>query len=215
MEEVVLEEKLKEQYGFIFEPELLKAIMETGKYRKIPDGDHIIEPGQPIQHMPLLLNGIIKVLREDENGDEILLYYLEIGDTCAMTMNCCLGNKKSDILAVAEGNTEMILIPVQYMNEWISKYDSWRAFVFDSFNVRLKEMLETIDSIAFMQMDQRLLKYLRDQVKLTGSKEIKKTHQQIATDLHTSRVVVSRLLKKLENNNEIELHRNRLKVLQF
>ena len=169
--------------------------------------------GQYIKTMPLLLEGVIKVLREDDDGDELLLYFLEKGDTCAMTMTCCVGNHKSEIRAVTELDTKLIMIPVGKMEEWTGKYKSWRQFVFDSYHKRLMELLETIDNIAFKKMDERLLKYLKDKVAVTGNSIIKGTHQEIAYELHTSRVVVSRLLKKLENKKIISLNRNSLEVL--
>ena len=157
--------------------------------------------------MPLILSGAIKVLRVDDNGDELLLYFLEPGDTCAMTMSCCLGHTKSEIKAVAELDTELLMIPVQKMEEWTATYKSWRNFVFQSYHNRLQELLNTVDTIAFLNMDERLLKYLNEKVKVSGDTTLQTTHQEIAYDLNTSRVVISRLLKKLETMKKIELKR--------
>ena len=131
-----------------------------------------------------------------------------------MTLNCCLGQTKSQIRAIAETDTKLIMIPVEKMEEWTGKYRSWRNYVFESYHNRLMEMLESIDSIAFLRMDQRLLKYLREKVQINQNKVIHATHQDIADDLHTSRVVVSRLLKSLENSGVIRLHRNNIEVLE-
>ena len=161
------------------------------------------------------MEGAIKVMREDKDGDELLLYFLERGDTCAMTLSCCLGQTKSEIRAVAERDTKLIMIPIEKMEEWTSKYKSWRDFVFESYHARLNEMLETIDTIAFMNMDQRLMKYLQDKAKINQNEVIAATHQQIAYDLHTSRVVISRLLKKLEIDGRIKLQRNSIEVLEL
>jgi len=206
-------EELQANYGSLFEKELLEEIAAVGVYKEITEGDELIDYGQYIKSMPLLLNGVIKILRQDSDGDELLLYYLERGETCAMTLSCCLGQTKSQIKAISETKSEVVLIPVQKMEEWTSKYRSWRNFVFESYHSRLIEMLEAIDSIAFMKMDERLLKYLQDKVKLTGSNTLSNTHQDIAYDLHTSRVVVSRLLKKLENIGKIKLYRNQIELL--
>jgi CRP/FNR family transcriptional regulator len=206
---------VEEAYGFLFEPELMDELVINGSYKKLAAGDVLIEPGQQIKFMPLLLNGSVKIMRTDKQENEMLLYYIERGDTCAMSMSCCLGRNKSEILAVAEEDTELITFTVELMDAWVVKYRSWRSFVFESYSQRLQELLETIDSIAFMNMDGRLLKYLQDKVKVTGSTTINNTHQEIADELHTSRVVVSRLLKKLERNGVIQLHRNRIEVLQF
>lgn len=202
-------------YSFIFEEELLEEISEVGVLKKFKENERIIEIGDQVKSMPLLLSGAIKILREDDDGDELLLYFLERGDTCAMTLSCCLGNTKSEIRAVAEIDTTLIMIPIEKMEEWISKYKSWRNFVFESYQSRLSEMLDTIDTIAFLNMDERLLKYLRDKAKINQNELVQITHQQIAYDLHTSRVVISRLLKKLELKGTIALNRNSIKVIDL
>lgn len=208
-------DKIRDRYGYLFDDDLIKEIASVSDVRTIKEGATLMDIGEQIQYMPLLLSGAIKVMREDENGDELLLYFLEHGDTCTMTLTCCLGQSKSKIRAIAEMDTELLLVPVSKMEEWITKYQSWRNFVFESYNSRMMEMLETIDSLAFMKMDERLYKYLTDSVKLHGSTTITKTHQDIANELHTSRVVVSRLLKTLEHKKKIELHRNKIEVLEF
>jgi CRP/FNR family transcriptional regulator len=205
-------EELKEAYGFIFEDELIEEIHRVGKLQVIGAGEKIIEIGDYVKMMPLLIEGAIKIMREDKDGDELLLYFLERGDTCAMTLTCCLGQTKSEIRAVAERDTKLIMIPIDKMEEWTSKYKSWRDFVFESYHARLTEMLDTIDTIAFMNMDQRLMKYLQDKAKINQNEVIAATHQQIAYDLHTSRVVISRLLKKLELEGKIKLQRNSIEV---
>jgi CRP/FNR family transcriptional regulator len=206
-------ELLNQHYGAIFEEKLIQEIAHVSVLREFNEGDVLIDFGDYIRKMPLLLNGAIKILREDFDEGELLLYFIEKGDTCAMTMACCLGNTKSEIRAVAETDGLLVMVPVEYMEEWLGKYKSWRNFVFNSYNSRLKEMLSTIDSLAFMNMDQRIISYLIDKSKIAKSKEIQATHQEIAYDLHTSRVVVSRLLKALENKGEIRLHRASIELL--
>ncbi|MEO2064211.1 MAG: Crp/Fnr family transcriptional regulator [Christiangramia sp.] len=210
-----MEKELKEAYGFLFEKELLKEIVEVGTYRSVPAGEKIMDIGSYVNSMPLMLTGAIKILREDSEGNELLLYFLERGDTCAMTLSCCLGQTKSEVRAVAETDTHLIMIPIGKMEEWTAKYKSWRNFVFESYSTRLSEMLDTIDTIAFLNMDERLMRYLRDKAKITGDETIQNTHQQIAYDLHTSRVVVSRLLKKLELEGKIKLQRNQIQVIDL
>ena len=208
-------EVLKTHYGHLFEPDLLLEIDAVGTYKKAEEGTALMNVGQYIKAMPLLISGAIKIMRDDADGDELLLYFLERGDTCAMTLSCCLGNAKSEVRAIAELDTELIMIPVEKMEEWTGKYKSWRNFVFESYHNRLMEMLTTIDSIAFLKMDQRLLKYLNDKVTITNSNVVSNTHQEIAYELHTSRVVVSRLLKNLENQGKIQLHRNSIKIISL
>ncbi|HAT63245.1 MAG TPA: Crp/Fnr family transcriptional regulator [Flavobacteriaceae bacterium] len=206
-------QELKNSYGHLFENELLEEINQVGTFKEIPQDFTLIEIGAYIKSMPLLISGAIKVLREDNDGDELLLYFLERGDTCAMTLSCCLGQTKSEIRAIAELDTKLVMIPIQKMEEWTGKYRTWRNFVFESYHNRLMEMLETIDNIAFMKMDERLLKYLNDKVVITKQHNLQITHQEIAYDLHTSRVVISRLLKSLEKLKKIKLHRNNIEVL--
>ena len=199
----------------IFESQLINEIEGVASYHEIKEGEKIIDIGEYIRGMPLLISGVIKVLREDDDGDELLLYYLEKGDTCSMTMACCLGDTKSEIRAIAETDVSMVIVPVRKMEEWVSKYRTWRSFVFESYHNRLNEMLSTIDNIAFMNMDQRLIEYLREKVRINQSNTIKNTHQEIAHDLHSSRVVISRLLKKLEQMRKIKLYRNSIEILDL
>ncbi|HNP68782.1 MAG TPA: Crp/Fnr family transcriptional regulator [Aequorivita sp.] len=206
---------LKENFTNIFEDALIEEINEVGTLKEVKEGEKLIEIGDYVRSMPLLISGAIKILREDDDGDELLLYFLERGDTCAMTLTCCLGQTKSEIRAIAELNTTLIMIPIQKMEEWTGKYKSWRNFVFQSYHERLTEMLETIDSIAFYNMDERLVKYLQNKKKVTKDSLINSTHQEIAYELHTSRVVVSRLLKKLESMGKIELYRNSIKIVSL
>lgn len=205
---------LKENYGFIFEEKLLDEIAQVAQLRTFEEGDILIDFGDYIKTMPLLLSGAIKILREDFDEGELLLYFLEKGDTCAMTMACCLGETKSEIRAVAETKGEVVMIPVTKMEEWLGKYKSWRNFVFNSYNNRLKEMLMAIDNLAFMNMDERLYNYLLDKAQINKTDFIQNTHQEIAYDLHTSRVVISRLLKALENDGKIKLHRASIELVR-
>ncbi|MFT7252124.1 MAG: CRP/FNR family transcriptional regulator, partial [Flavobacterium sp.] len=206
---------LFDSYNYIFEEELLEEVSKVGTHKEFKANDYLIEIGDSIKSMPLLLNGAIKIMREDDKGDELLLYFLERGDTCAMTLTCCMGTAKSKIRAVAETDGSLIMIPVEKMEDWLTKYKTWRNFVFDSYNVRLKEMLEAIDTLAFMNLDERLYKYLTDKAKVIGKTEINNTHQEIAYEMHTSRVVISRLLKALELRGKIKLNRNNIEILEF
>ena len=204
---------MERHYGYLFEPELLDEIEANGKCKLIKQGERLLDIGQDITVMPLIFSGAIKILREDDQGDELLLYFIEKGDTCAMTFSCCLGSGKSEIRAIAESDTELLMIPIEKMDEWMVKYQSWREFILDSYHTRMSELLETIDTLAFMRMDERIMKYLKDRAMVTNDDIIYSTHQDVAHDLHTSRVVVSRLLKNLEREGKIELSRNHIKVL--
>ncbi|AUC76911.1 Crp/Fnr family transcriptional regulator [Olleya sp. Bg11-27] len=208
-------EELQQHYGYLFEEELIQEINSVGTYKDISEGFKLIEIGDYIKSMPLLVSGAIKILREDDNGDELILYFIEQGDTCAMTLSCCLGNSKSEIRAVAETDTKLIMVPVAKMEEWLGKYKSWQKFVLQSYHNRMSELLEAIDTIAFFKMDERLFKYLKDKAMVNHNEVIHVTHQEIARDLHTSRVVISRLLKTLEIDGKIKLHRNNITVIDL
>lgn len=207
--------EIQDNYGSIFEKELIDEIVQVGTIKEVPEGYKLIEIGEYIKGMPLLLSGAIKILSEDKEGDELLLYYLEKGDTCSMTLSCCLAQSKSEIRAIAENDAKLIMIPIQKMEEWTATYKSWRTFVFESYHNRLKELLTTIDTIAFQNMDERLVGYLKEKIRINNENTIRNTHQEIAYDLHSSRVVISRLLKKLEDLGKIELHRNYIKIINL
>ena len=210
-----MREKLQDYFGVIFEPDLLNEIIKYGNFTVIKKNELLIDVGSRITHVPLLLNGAVKIVREDKNGDEIVLYFLERGDTCAISFVNCLNNSKSKVRGIAEKDSEAIFLPVKKLEEWMGTYKTWREFVIDSYSSRLNEMIEAIDTLAFMKMDQRLLKYLSDKVKIMRDTTLNATHHQIALDLNTSRVVVSRLLKQLENEGKIKLFRKKIEVLEF
>lgn len=209
----MIKEIIRQTYQSVFEEKLLEELAETAMIKKFQEGDILIEIGEYIKSIPLLISGVIKIIREDKKEGELVLYYIEEGDTCAMTLTCCLGQNKSEIRSIAETDGVMLLIAVAKMDEWMSKYRSWRNFVMTSYNNRLKEMLIAIDSLAFMKMEERLLLFLQEKSKISQSNFINNTHQEIAYDLNTSRVVISRLLKKFENEGIIKLNRRNIELI--
>lgn len=192
---------------------LVIEIVQSGRLFKVKQDMPLISPGMQASEMPLVITGSLRIMREDEEGNEIFLYYLEGGDACAMSISCCLGPQVSQFKAVAETHSNLWLVPMIHVDDWMAKYPSFRKFVIDSYQARFDELMSTIDSIAFMNMDERLMKYLLDKKQNSGSFVINKTHEQIASEMNTSRVVVSRLLKKLEKEDKVELHRNRIEIL--
>ena len=206
----VLRNKLKDYYSLIFEEELINEIINVGMHRTIKPNELLIDIGDKMSHVPLILNGAVKIIREDKNGEEIALYFLEKGDTCAISFINCINRTKSMFRGITEKETEGIFVPVEKIDEWLIKYKSWRHFIIDSYHMRLIEMVESIDSLAFMKLDDRLHKYLTDKVKIMKDNTLIITHQEIADDINTSRVVVSRLLKVLENEGKIKIRRNRI-----
>jgi CRP/FNR family transcriptional regulator len=206
----IIREKLEDYYSLIFEKELIDEIVNLGMIRKIPSNELLIDIGDNMTHVPLILEGAVKIIREDKNGDEIALYFLEKGDTCAISFINCINRSKSMFRGMTEKDTEAIFVPVDKVDDWLKKYSSWRHFIIDSYHMRLIEMVESIDSLAFMRLDDRLHKYLTDKVKIMKDNTLIITHQEIADDINTSRVVVSRLLKQLENEGKIEIRRNKI-----
>ena len=194
-----------ENLKFLFEKKLLEEIIEVSSLQKVTKGDIMIDVGEQVKFIPILTNGAIKVVREDESGEEILLYFVEFGNTCAMTLNCCLENSRSEIRAICEKDTTLIMVPVSQMDNWLVKYRSWRNFIFQNYQNRLNEMLKAIDSLTFLKLDERLRKYLKEKSKVADNSNITVTHLDIATDLNSSRVVISRLLKQMENDGEVSL----------
>ena len=207
--------KLQEKFEFLFEPELINEICQSGTLKQFESGEVIMEINQSVTHIPLVVNGSIKIMTEDRDGHELLLYYLELGDTCAITLNCCMSISKSAIRAIAEENTELLFIPVENMDGWMTKFKKWRLFVLDSYNTRVMELLSAVDNLAFNNMDDRLKKYLKDKVWVSKSDELFITHYEIANDLNSSRVVISRLMKKLEKEGMLKQGRNKVKILRY
>lgn len=204
---------LRKHFPQIAEKGLQEEIAEVGQLMSFSSGELIMDYGSYIKLVPLVIEGSIKVMREDELGNELFLYFLEAGQTCSMSFTCCMMNKKSIIRTVAEEDTTLIGIPIKYMDDWMSRYQSWKNFVMLSYDNRMSALVKTIDSIAFQKMDQRLLEYLEKKAEAKKSRLLYVTHQEIATDLNASREAVSRLLKKLEQGGGIVLGRNQIELL--
>jgi len=202
-----------ENLQMVFEPKLLDEIRQFGEVQYFKEGDLIMDYGKYIRMMPIVLKGTVKVYRLDEKGNEILLYYLSSSESCSMAYSCCVEAKKSEVKAVAEDDVELVAIPHDKLDEWLCNYPSWKNYIMRSFNERFIELLKSIESIAFHKLDERLIAYLKEKQRLGGSSVIKTSHYLIADELATSRVVISRLLKQLENDKKIILYRNEIKLL--
>lgn len=196
----------------IYERETVEAILETGKLKKLRADDWMVDIGDPILYMPLLLKGQLRILREDEEGHELLLYYIRPGETCAMSLTCCSGNAVSNIRAVAEEDTELLLLPIHIIDEWTTKYSSFKSFILKTYQRRFEELLNTIDGIAFHNLDDRLSQLLEQKSEKEGS-VLKTTHQDLANQLNSSREVISRLLKQMERKGKIQMGRNKITLL--
>lgn len=204
---------ISSQFSEIFESQLLTEIKKKSKQVSLKEGETLLDIGQPVLYIPIVLQGSLKVTRNNESGNELLLYYVSGSESCAMTFTCCMMRHASEVCATAEEDSEVILIPIELMDEWMSKYPTWKSFVMRTMRARFNELLKTIDGIAFHKLDERLVIYLKEKSRATGSALINLTHQQIADELATSRVVISRLLKQLENEKKLLLYRNQIKLL--
>ncbi|OKL40453.1 Crp/Fnr family transcriptional regulator [Pontibacter flavimaris] len=193
------------------EQPLLDELLRESTLKQVEAGDEVLRTGQYIRYTLLLLDGLLKVYREDDEGNEFLMYYLEPGNACAMSMMCSARNEQSQVKAKAVDKAEVILVPSHLSELWLGKYKTWHNFVIASYRQRLEELLQTLDSIAFKALDERLLFYLRRHVKVSGH-AVRLSHKQIADELSSSREVISRLLKKLEQTGALKLHRNYIEV---
>lgn len=205
---MIEKEELRKKLPFITDNRLLEALAKEGVLMKFEQGESIMTPGQFIKSVPVVLEGAIKVLRMDEDGRELFLYYIEPGDTCALSLTCCTSSKPSEIKALAEEPTVILAVPVQMHEKWSDEYKQWKDYVAQTYQHRFQEMLHTLDAVAFKRMDERLMRYIVTKMKQLKTNELQTTHQEIANELGTSREVISRLLKQLEKKRWIELGRN-------
>jgi CRP/FNR family transcriptional regulator, anaerobic regulatory protein len=202
-----------DSFQSIFETDLIEEIKTFGTLHHFKEGDVIMDYGKNIRMMPVVIKGTVKVYRLDEKGNEILLYYLTGNESCSMAYSCCIEAKKSEVKAIAEDEVDLVGIPNEKLDEWLCKYPSWKNYIMRSFNDRFIELLKSIESIAFHKLDVRLIAYLKEKQRMSSSTIIKISHSLIADELATSRVVISRLLKQLENEKKIILYRNEIKLL--
>lgn len=202
-----MEDFITTRYSFL-EKELQNQILKLGVQKTFEANETIIREGQFISSFPLVLTGLIRITRNNEDGNELLLYYLKGNEVCAMSLTCCMANLRSNVKAIAEEETEVILLPVELLDKWMCEFPSWRQFVMQTFQNRFRELIDTVDSIAFLKLDERLVKYFTDRNRKSGATTFAGTHQELALQLNTSREVISRLLKKLEKDGKIELSRN-------
>lgn len=196
------------QYYPTFDDELKEAIASAGTLKKVLAGEQLMRPGQYFQSTLLIANGRVKLYREGDDGNEFFMYFLEPGNACALSMICATKHEKSQMLAEAIEDTEVITIPLELMDNLMKNHRAWYYFVLDTYRTRFEELLNVIDHIAFKSMDERLEFYLANQAEKLGTRTLNLTHQQIANDLNSSREVISRLLKNMEKNGRVSLLRN-------
>ena len=197
-----------------FEPELMNKVQANAMLMNLNTGDVMMQVGKPVWGIPLLAKGTVKLSRINEEGQEILLYYVKAGETCAMSFTCWMTTQVSSVKSTAEEECLLYVIPGKIADEWMQQYPSWKKFVMNTILDGFTEIVKSIDDVAFKKMDDRLVGYLKEKSNISGSALVNLTHQQIADELGTNRVVVSRLLKKLETDGRLLLYRNQIKLLR-
>lgn len=198
-----------------FEPDLLECLSQESTLKEIPAGTQIMRTGQFIRGTLLVLEGLIKVYRTGDEGEEFYMYHLAPGQACAMSMTCAIGQQNSQVSAKTSMDSVVLQIPIEKMDAWMAQYKSWYQFVVKTYRNRFDELLQTLDSIAFRQMDERIEFYLKRHSEQLGNRIITITHQEIAQELNSSREVVSRLLKKLAERGKIKMNRYHIEILNL
>lgn len=197
-----------------FSKELISEIEIQSFQQEAESGTTLMRTGQYIKNTVLVTDGKIKVYREGDDGTEFFMYYLQPGQACALSMICATKNEKSQIMAKVVEDASLLMIPLQLMDKWMMEHRSWYEFVIETYRNRFEEVLEVVDSIAFRSMDERLEFYIKRHRDACGCNEINLSHQEIATELNTSREVISRLLKKMEQRGLVKLNRNQIELLK-
>jgi len=191
-----------------FSKELLFEIEQNALVQEVNIHEEILREGQYIKSFPIVLEGSLRVIRHDDEGNELLLYFLNPGEACSMALTCCMGQQQSNINAIAEQDSLIIRLSVEHLDRWMQQYPEWKNYMMYAYRKRFDELLDTIDAIAFKGLDQRLELFFKARFKATGEKIFHGKHQDIAIQLNTSREVISRLLKKMEQKGLVKLSRN-------
>ena len=197
----------------LFHSLLNKEVYETGQVKSFPAGTVILDINAYIRSIPIVLSGSLKVIKTDEEGKEIFLYYIKAGESCIMSFLAGIHNDNSKIKAVVEEDAELLLIPINKASEWIRKFPEWSDFIFALYQKRFEELLEVVNAVAFKKLDERLLDFIKTKCEMTKNKTLSVTHEQLSNEIGTARVVISRLLKQMEDNGLVKLGRNKITLL--
>ena len=198
-----------------FEKELIAELSKTGEIKTFKEGELLMRTGQNIRSTILVLQGLVKIYREDDEGNEFFMYYLDGGKACALSMICASKQDTSELTAKSVTETTVITIPLSYMDQWMTKYKSWYQFVLGTYKERFEELLLTIDHVAFRNMDERLVFYLKRHQEKLKNNNIPLTHSEIAQELNSSREVITRLLKKLSDKGMLKMHRQHIEIINL
>ncbi|MEO6948261.1 MAG: Crp/Fnr family transcriptional regulator [Ginsengibacter sp.] len=206
-------ESLNNIIQFQSSPELIEKLYEHGIQKNYLAGEIILNDNANIRAIPIVIKGSAKVMRADEEGKEILLYYLKAGESCIMSFLGGMHHEISKVKVIAEEDTEILFLPMEKVSLFTKEYPQWIDYIFMLYNKRFEELLEVVNAVAFKKMDERLLNFIRKKCEHTKSKTLNVTHEQLANELGTARVVVSRLLKQMEDEGLVELGRNKITLV--
>ena len=204
---------IKKLNGIEASEDVMEKLVQYGTVKTFAEGETILNEHAYIRAIPIVLNGSIKVIRTDDDGREILLYYIRAGESCIMSLLGGLHHDTSKVKAVSEEETEILFLPVDKASELIRQYPEWLDYIFRLYHKRFEELLEVVNAVAFKKMDERLLNFVKKKSEITGAKTLYVTHEQLANALGTARVVVSRLLKQMEDEGLVKLGRNKITVV--
>lgn len=194
-------------------PELISKLTQFSTVRNYKAGEMILDENSLIRAIPIVTRGTLKVMRTEEDGREILLYYIKPGESCIMSFLGGLHDERSKVRAEVEEDAEILFLPVEKVSLFIQEYPEWLDYIFRLYHKRFEELLEIVNAIAFKKVDERLLDLLQKKKQVTGSNTLQVTHEQLANELGTARVVVSRLLKQLEERGQLQLGRNKITLM--
>ncbi len=197
----------------MFNPKLIEEIISHSIEKEIPKHTEILREGQYIKVIPLVLNGLIKVFTRFEEK-ELLLYYIKPNESCIMSFSAGINNQQSKIFALTEEDTHLLLIPVEKLSLWTKDFPDFNTLFFTQYNQRYSDLLDTINSILFEKLDKRIFDYLNEKVRLTQKNPLKISHRQIANELGTAREVISRLIKKLEQEGKVIQSGNSIEIIE-
>ena len=196
-----------------FEPALKQRLIAVASLKSFSAGEMLMETGQYFRSAVLIVEGKVKLYREGEDGGEFFMYYLDPGNACALSLICAAKHETSQVKAKSLEDTIVIMIPIDILDNLMQSYKSWYYFVLETYRSRFEELLSVIDGITFKALDERLVFYLKNQYQKLGTRQLQITHQEIANDLNSSREVISRLLKKMEQKGLLVLNRNYIEIL--
>lgn len=205
---------LKALFPAITQINLIQEMAEQGTFVEVPAGFVLLKADQIVRDLPLVISGSIKVVKVDGEGNEMFLYYILPGESCAMTLTSCIKREPSSVKAIVESDLQVLTLPMSAIHEWTFKYPSWNTFMVDTYSKRFDEVLEVVDHIAFQNLDNRLLHYLTEKIKVVGSSTLQLSKTSVAKDLNSSREVISRLFKKMEEQGIIVTEGNSVRLIR-